>query len=100
MRIRALLVTCVVAAASILIATPAQAEVFEGFTEWSTPVSPPVASASLNTAAEESAPALSDDGLSLYFNRNLTPASDNGEDLYVSRRIRRTAWSMAGSRRA
>ena len=34
----------------------------------------------LNTAAEESAPAISDDGLSLYFNRN----DDGDEDLYVS----------------
>ena len=39
----------------------------------------------LNTAAEESAPAISDDGLSLYFNRNL---DDRDEDLYVSHRSR------------
>jgi WD40-like Beta Propeller Repeat len=89
MRIRALLVTCVVAAASILIAAPAQAEVLESFTEWSAPVN---LNAPLNTDAEESAPAISDDGFSLYFNRNLTPASANGEDLYVSRRIRRGSW--------
>jgi hypothetical protein len=56
---------------------------FEGFSEWSSPVNlgPP-----LNTAAEESAPALSDDGLSLYFNRNPNLPDDNDEDLYVSRR--------------
>jgi hypothetical protein len=45
--------------------------------------------APLNTVAEESAPAVSDDGRSLYFNRNLTPLNPNGEDLYVSHRDRR-----------
>lgn len=56
---------------------------FEAFSEWSSPVNvgPP-----LNTAAEESAPALSDDGRSLYFNRNPNLPDDNDEDLYVSRR--------------
>lgn len=54
-----------------------------GFSEWSSPVNlgPP-----LSTAAEDSAPALSDDGLSLYFNRNPNLPGDNDEDLYVSRR--------------
>jgi hypothetical protein len=64
---------------------------FGGFAEWSSPVNlgPP-----LNTAAEESAPALSDDQLSLYFNRNPNLPGDNDEDLYVSRRgDRRAAWS-------
>jgi hypothetical protein len=42
---------------------------------------------SLNTAAEESAPALSDDGRSLYFNRNPNLPDDNDEDLYVSHRV-------------
>ena len=58
---------------------------FEGFTEWAAPVNfgPP-----LNTAAEESAPAISDDGLSLYFNRNPNLPDDKDEDLYVSRRSR------------
>jgi hypothetical protein len=89
MRIRALLVACVLAAASILIATPAQADRFEGFTEWSPPANlGPV----LNTAAEESAPAVSDDGRSLYFNRNPNLPGDNDEDLYVSTRSRRGPW--------
>jgi Tol biopolymer transport system component len=87
MRLRALLVTCVVAAASILTATPARADPFEGFSEWSPPVN---LGAPLNTAAEESAPALSDDGRSLYFNRNLNLPGDNDEDLYVSNRSRAT----------
>ena len=57
----------------------------QGFTEWATPLNlgPPV-----NTAAEESAPAISDDGLSLYFNRNPNLPDDKDEDLYVSRRSR------------
>ena len=58
---------------------------FEGFTEWAAPVNlgPPV-----NTAAEESAPAISDDGLSLYFNRNPNLPGDSDEDLYVTHRPR------------
>jgi hypothetical protein len=72
--------------------TPANAatEEFAAFAEWSSPANlgPP-----LNTAAEESGPALSDHGLSLYFNRNPNLPDDNDEDLYVSRRItRRGAW--------
>jgi WD40-like Beta Propeller Repeat len=63
---------------------------FGGFGEWSTPVN---VGAPLNTAAEESAPAVSDDQLSLYFNRNRNLPGDNHEDLYVSRRgDRRAAW--------
>jgi hypothetical protein len=65
---------------------PAAAEQdFRRFTEWPAAVNlgPPV-----NTAAEESAPAISDDGLSLYFNRNPNLPDDRDEDLYVSRRSR------------
>jgi hypothetical protein len=63
---------------------------FEAFAEWASPVNlgPP-----LNTAGEESAPALSDDQLRLYFNRNPNLPDDNDEDLYVSRRdTRREGW--------
>jgi WD40-like Beta Propeller Repeat len=56
---------------------------FERFSDWSPPIN---LEAPLNTAAEESAPALSDDGRSLYFNRNRNAVGDNHEDLYVSRR--------------
>jgi WD40-like Beta Propeller Repeat len=76
-------------AASILTATPAQAEPLEGFTEW---LPPENLGTPLNTAAEESAPALSDDGRSLYFNRNPNLPGDNDEDLYVSNRSRRGPW--------
>jgi len=64
---------------------------FEEFSEWGVPVNvgPP-----LNTAAEESAPAISDDGRSLIFNRNPNLPEDHDEDLYVSYRSRpsRSAW--------
>jgi hypothetical protein len=63
---------------------------FGAFAEWPAPMNlgPP-----LNTAAEESAPALSEDQLSLYFNRNRNLPDDNHEDLYVSRRsARQAAW--------
>jgi hypothetical protein len=57
----------------------------QGFTEWAAPAN---LGPTLNTAAEESAPAISDDGLSLYFNRNPNLPDDRDEDLYVSRRSR------------
>jgi hypothetical protein len=63
---------------------------FEAFTEWSAPVNlgPPV-----NTAYEESAPAMSDDSRNLYFNRNPNLPDDNDEDLFVSHRSGpREAW--------
>lgn len=69
----------------------AASEDFEVFSEWSAPVN---LGHPLNTAGEESAPALSDDGLSLYFNRNPNLPDDNDEDLYVSRRSNRLEqWS-------
>jgi WD40-like Beta Propeller Repeat len=61
----------------------------DGFTQWSPPVN---LGAPLNTAAEDSAPALSDDGRSLYFNRNPNLPGDNDEDLYVSHRSRGGPW--------
>jgi hypothetical protein len=80
----------VVTVAAISTQTIAAGPDFGGFAEWSTPgnLGPP-----LNTPAEESAPALSDDQLSLYFNRNPNVPDDNHEDLWVSRRTdRREAW--------
>jgi hypothetical protein len=56
---------------------------FEAFSEWPSPVN---LGPTLNTAAEESAPAISDDGRSLYFNRNPNLPDDNDEDLYVTHR--------------
>jgi Tol biopolymer transport system component len=68
---------------TLMVAAPAAAQQVPGFAAWPAPVNlgPP-----LNTAAEESAPAISDDGLSLYFNRNPNLSGDNDEDLYVSHR--------------
>ncbi|MGY1618117.1 hypothetical protein ACI797_15360 [Geodermatophilus sp. SYSU D00691] len=65
---------------------------FETFTAWSTPVNmgPP-----LSTAVEDSAPAISDDGRSLYFNRNPNNPNvpgESDEDLYVSHRDWRGPW--------
>ncbi|MGH3104929.1 MAG: hypothetical protein ACRDN6_12620 [Gaiellaceae bacterium] len=59
-------------------------EVFPLFGDWSVPVNlgPPV-----NSADEESGPAISDDGRSLYFNRNPNLAGvDEDEDLFVAHR--------------
>lgn len=60
-------------------------QAFGGFSPWSAPAN---LGQTLNTAAEESAPAVSDDGRSLYFNRNPNLSDDNDEDLYVSHRGR------------
>src|SRR5688500_15835461 len=59
------------------------------FTPWSSPVNlgPP-----LSTSAEDSAPAISDDGLRLYFNRNPNLPGDNDEDLFVASRSRNGPW--------
>jgi len=90
------LVAGIVGALSPQAPAAAQQDV-QAFTEWAAPVNlgPPI-----NTAGEESAPAISDDGLSLYFNRNPNLPDDRDEDLYVSRRSRpaepprnpRSAW--------
>lgn len=69
---------------------------FKPFTAWSPPVNigPPV-----NTVYEESAPAVSADGRSLYFNRNFNGLDPNqpgkvDEDIYVShRRNQHKPWS-------
>jgi hypothetical protein len=50
---------------------------------WSAPLS---VGQPVNAAAEETAPALSDDGVTLYFNRNNNLPPDNHEDLYVTHR--------------
>jgi hypothetical protein len=83
----------VVAGGQTSAAPPKPLPVFGVFTAWSTPgnLGEPV-----NTRYEESAPALSTDGLSLYFNRNLNkldpmqPAKGD-EDLYVANRSGRDA---------
>lgn len=54
-----------------------------GFSDWSSPVN---LGLPVNTAAEESAPTLSDNGRSLYFNRNPNLPDDNDEDIYVAQR--------------
>lgn len=61
---------------------------FKGFSEWSSPVN---VGAPVNTVYEESAPAVSADARSLYFNRNFNGLDPNqpgkvDEDIYVSHR--------------
>lgn len=59
-------------------------EVFPSFGDWDAPVNlgPP-----MNSSEEESGPAISDDGRSLYFNRNPNLAGvDEDEDLFVAHR--------------
>jgi hypothetical protein len=92
MRIRALLVACLVVASS-LIALPAlaegDAEPLGPFGPWSAPenLGPPV-----NTVYEESAPA-QPDGHTIYFNRNFNTAGNADEDLYVTTSGNAHKWS-------
>ena len=62
---------------------------FKAFTAWSSPTN---LGTIVNTSYEESAPAISPDGRSLYFNRNTNGADDPenvDEDIYVSYRSNR-----------
>ena len=62
---------------------------FKAFTAWSSPTN---LGTTVNTSYEESAPAISPDGRSLYFNRNTNGADDPSnvdEDIYVSYRSNR-----------
>jgi hypothetical protein len=77
------LALAVIVAALVPQTVAAAARDIAGFSEWSAPVN---LGSPLNTGAEESAPTLSDDGRSLYFNRNPNLVDDNDEDLYVSHR--------------
>jgi hypothetical protein len=54
------------------------------YSEWSTPIN---LGPNVNSSAMDRAPAISKDGLSLYFASNRVPA--NGEDIYVSQRATR-----------
>jgi hypothetical protein len=63
---------------------------FKAFTAWSSPV---ILSTTVNTQYEESAPAISPDGRSLYFNRNFNGRNPDStkvdEDIFVSYRSNR-----------
>jgi hypothetical protein len=77
-------------------ARPKPLPAFPLFTPWSAPL---ILRAPVNTPFEESAPSLSSDGRSLYFNRNpngqdRTRPNKTDEDLYVTNRTSRGArWS-------
>jgi Tol biopolymer transport system component len=87
------MVTVVVVGGRVSAAPPKPLPVFRGFTGWSTPVN---LGAPVNTPFEESAPAISSDQRSLYFNRDphgldpTRPGKDD-EDLYVANRTGRGA---------
>ena len=84
------LVAVAVAGGQTFAAPPKPLPVFPRFASWSTPVT---LGAPVNTQFEESAPAISSDQRSLYFNRNPngrdpTRPDKKDEDLYVANRTR------------
>jgi hypothetical protein len=89
-RTRTVLAVAVLGLAHLALAADARADLpkFGGFSAWSAPVN---IGPAINTPYEESAPAISADGRSLYFNRNPNGADPGNpgkidEDIYVSRR--------------
>src|SRR5438034_1733573 len=74
--------------ASVLLAAP-RFLAAQGFSDWSPPVN---LGPTVNTGFIDAGPALSKDGLSLYFNSN-RPGGFGGNDIWVSRRAtREDAW--------
>ena len=89
-RTRAVLAVAVLGLAQFALSANARADKprFGEFSAWSAPVN---IGPTINTPYEESAPAISPDGRSLYFNRNTNGADPNqpgkiDEDIFVSRR--------------
>jgi WD40-like Beta Propeller Repeat len=72
----------VVAVVSTLIATPAQMAAQPKFSDWSAPVN---LGPLVNSPFNEAGPALSKNGLSLYFHSN-RPGGLGGSDIWVSQR--------------
>src|SRR5687767_3270111 len=63
------------------------------YSEWSTPIN---LGPNVNSAAMDRGPAISKDGLSLYFASSRQPGGFGGEDIYVSQRETRDAeWGPA-----
>src|SRR5207344_3364777 len=90
---RTVLAVAVLGPAQFALSADARADKprFGEFSAWSAPVN---IGPTINTAYEESAPAVSADGRSLYFNRNTNGADPSqpgkiDEDIFVSRRKNR-----------
>ena len=70
--------------AIVLVSAVAASPGAQKYSEWSTPIK---LGPNVNSSAMDRAPAISKDGLSLYFASNRIP--ENGEDIYVSQRATR-----------
>ena len=70
--------------AIVLVSAVAASPGGQKYSEWSTPIN---LGPNVNSSAMDRAPAISKDGLSLYFASNRIP--ENGEDIYVSQRATR-----------
>jgi hypothetical protein len=70
--------------AIVLVSAVAASSGAQKYSEWSTPIN---LGPNVNSSAMDRAPAISKDGLSLYFASNRIPS--NGEDIYVSQRATR-----------
>ena len=71
----------ILSAAIVLVAAPMASSRAQKYSEWSTPIN---LGANVNSTAMDRAPAVSKDGLSLYFAS--TRDTTSGEDIYVSQR--------------
>jgi len=69
--------------AIVLVSAFAASSGAQTYSEWSTPIN---LGPNVNSSAMDRAPAISKDGLSLYFASNRLPGGFGGEDIYVSQR--------------
>ena len=82
-----------VVAAIVLVSAFAASSSAQKYSEWSTPIN---LGPAVNSSAMDRAPAISKDGLSLYFASNRVVGSFGGEDIYVSQReTRDDEWGPA-----
>jgi hypothetical protein len=79
--------------AIVLVSAFAASSGAQTYSEWSTPIN---LGPNVNSSAMDRAPAISKDGLSLYFASNRLPGGFGGEDIYVSQReTRDDEWGPA-----
>ena len=80
-------------AAIVLVSAVTASSRAQKYSEWSTPVN---LGPNVNSSSMDRAPAISKDGLSLYFASNRPDADLSGEDIYVSQReTRDSEWGLA-----